>query len=129
MKEHIYYNPNPKYNRVGDCTVRALCKATGESWDYVHTALCAISNADGNMPSANVVWGKFLKMNGFRRHMIEENGKERYTVRDFCEDNPEGTYILAIDGHVVCVVDGNYYDTWDSGDEEPIFYWVRENES
>jgi len=30
---HIYYNPNPDGNRVGDCTVRALCKATGHDWD------------------------------------------------------------------------------------------------
>lgn len=27
------YNPNPCGCRVGDCTVRAICKATGESWN------------------------------------------------------------------------------------------------
>lgn len=125
MNKFVFYDPNPKHNRVGDCTVRALCKATGKSWDYVHTALCAISNADCNMPSANAVWGKFLKMNGFERYLIDNKGKDTYTVRDFCEDNPEGIFILAIDGHVVCVIDGHYYDSWDSGDEEPIYYWVR----
>lgn len=30
-----HYNPNPAGARVGDCTVRALCKATGKSWDEV----------------------------------------------------------------------------------------------
>ena len=29
-------------------------------------------------------------------------------------------------GHVVCVKDGNYYDTWQSGDEVPIYAWVKE---
>jgi len=43
---HIYYYPNPDGNRVGDCTVRALCKATGHDWDYVHAMLCAIRYAD-----------------------------------------------------------------------------------
>ena len=24
---------------------------------------------------------------------------------------------------LICIEDGNYYDTWDSGDEIPIYYW------
>ena len=43
---HVYYNPNPDGNRVGDCTVRALCKATGHDWDYVRAMLRAIRYAD-----------------------------------------------------------------------------------
>lgn len=125
MTRYIPYNPNPCGNRVGDCTVRALCKATGKSWDYVHSALCAISNDFCDMPSANHVWGAFLKMNGFKRYLVDDQNKDMYTVRDFCKDNPEGTFILAIDGHVVCTVDGCYYDSWDSGDEIPIYYWKR----
>ena len=49
-----------------------------------------------------------------------------YTVKDFCKDHPVGTYILATGSHVVTVVDGNYYDTWDSGTEVPIYYWKKE---
>ena len=49
-----------------------------------------------------------------------------YTVEDFCQDNPQGTYILAIDGHVVCVQDGKFYDSWNSGKEIPIYYWSKE---
>lgn len=30
-----------------------------------------------------------------------------------------------IDGHVVCVQDGFYWDTWDSGQEIPVYYWER----
>lgn len=28
-----YFNPNPEGKQVGDCTVRAIAKATGKSWD------------------------------------------------------------------------------------------------
>ena len=35
------YNPNPKLNRVGDCTVRAICKATGQDWNQIYAALSA----------------------------------------------------------------------------------------
>ena len=48
------------------------------------------------------------------------------TVSDFAEDHPKGTYILALSGHVVCVKDGDYIDTWDSGNEIPLYYWQQE---
>lgn len=30
-----YYNPNPAGKRVGDCVIRAICKATGKDWTTV----------------------------------------------------------------------------------------------
>ena len=35
MDRWEYYNPNPAGNRVGDCAVRAICKATGLDWEAV----------------------------------------------------------------------------------------------
>ena len=124
MSQFKLYNPNPARNRVGDCTVRAICKATGKCWDAVYMALCAYGFSAKDMPSANYVWGRYLRELGFRRHLIDDD-LENYTVADFCRDHPNGTYILAIDGHVVCAVDGFYYDSWDSGQEIPVFYWTR----
>ena len=124
MSLHRIYNPNPTRNRVGDCTVRAICKATGKSWEQVYASLCAFGFSIKDMPSANLVWGRYLRELGFRRFLIDDT-MEDYTVADFCRDHPNGTYILAIDGHVVCAVDGFYYDSWDSGQEIPIFYWTR----
>ena len=124
MSLHKIYNPNPSRSHVGDCTVRAICKATGKSWEQVYASLCAFGFSFKDMPSANLVWGRYLKELGFRRYLIDDT-LEDYTVEDFCRDHPNGTYILAIDGHVVCAVDGFYYDSWDSGQEIPIFYWTR----
>ena len=28
----VRYNPNPAGKNVGDCPVRAICKATGQGW-------------------------------------------------------------------------------------------------
>ena len=124
MSLHKFYNPNPHRNRVGDCTVRAICKATGQDWNRTYCALSAYGLACKDMPSANSVWGKYLRELGFRRYLIDED-KFDYTVEDFCRDHPKGTYILAIDGHVVCAVDGLYYDSFDSGQEIVVFYWTR----
>ena len=115
------YNPNPARQRVGDCTVRAICKATDQSWIRVYLFLCVYGLMEYDMPTANHVWGKYLKSRGFHRHLIEDD----CTVEDFCREHPTGTYILAIDGHVVCVEDGFYWDSWDSGQEIPIYYWQR----
>lgn len=118
------YNPNPKLNRAGDCTVRAICKATDQSWIRAYIYLCVYGLMEFDMPTTNHVWGKYLKSRGFHRHLIDDD----CTVEDFCRDHPTGTYILAIDGHVVCVVDGFYYDSWDSGQEIPVYYWTRRSE-
>lgn len=45
MDRWIEYNPNPKERRVGDCAIRACCKATGRSWDEV--IRCAKNTAVG----------------------------------------------------------------------------------
>ncbi len=121
----IQYNPNPAKNRVGDCVIRAICKATGQSWEKVYAGITVYGFWLSDLPSANHVWGAYLRKNGFKRYLVDDHGKDVYTVEDFCQDYPSGTYVLAINGHVVCVVDGFYFDSWDSGQEIPLYYWAR----
>lgn len=116
---YSYYNPNPKSNRVGDCVIRAISCATGYTWDKTYAKVCAYGYALKDMPSANLVWGKMLSDMGWQRRIVDCD----CTVSQFCEMHPSGTYILAIQGHVVCVRDGCYHDSWDSGNEIPLYYW------
>lgn len=116
----IQYNANPSAERVGDCTIRAISKATNQSWEKVYISVCIAGFRLHDMPSANHVWGDYLESIGFKRYMVEQRG---YTVEEFAHDHPTGTYILAISGHVVACVDGDYYDTWDSGKEIVVYYW------
>lgn len=80
----------------------------------------------GNVPVDNSVWEEYLRSIGFRRYILPDTCPRCYTVRDFCYDNPFGTFILATGSHVIAVIDGDYYDTWDSGDEVPTSVWRRE---
>jgi hypothetical protein len=73
----------------------------------------------------NAVWSKYLFENGYVRYAIPNTCPYCYTVRDFCKDHPVGKFLLAIGKHVVTVIDGDYYDTWDSGDQVPISYWLK----
>jgi hypothetical protein len=45
---------------------------------------------------------------------------------DFAADNPIGTFVLGTGTHAICVKQGNYYDTADSGDEVPVYVWKKE---
>lgn len=128
MGEFVSYNPNPVGLKVGDCVVRALSKALGQDWEQTYIDLCVEGCLRCDMPSANAVWGAYLRRKGFEREIIPNTCPECYTVEDFCADHPNGTYILALDGHVVSVVDGQYYDTWQSGREVPIYYWHRKED-
>ncbi len=118
-------NINPHGRRVGDCSVRAIAAALNEDWDTTFLRLVIEAFKVKDMPSANSVWGAVLRQNGFTRKLIEEAKCDCYTVSDFAKEHPHGTYVLALSSHVVAVVDGEYLDTWDSGDEVPIYYWER----
>ena len=126
MDRWVYFNPNPvRGQRVGDCAVRAICKALDLDWETVFTGLMVQACALSDMPSANYVWGSYLAKQGFHRKLVEQSERYIYTVNDFCTDHPTGTYILCIDGHVVTAQNGKYYDTWDSGNEIPVYYWEK----
>ena len=119
------YNANPTGNRVGDCVVRAISTATGKDWQKVYVELCIEGFILSDMPSANHVWGTYLADIGFEKNVIPDTCPRCYTVKEFCEDNDKGIYILATGSHVVAVIDGDYYDTWNSGDEVPVYYFRR----
>lgn len=123
---YIHANPNPNGAYVEDCVVRAIAIATGRSWDDIFVHLCLQAFIMKNMPSVNNVWGTYLKSIGFVSHPLPTNCPDCYTIRDFCNENRNGIYILATGTHVVAVIDGNYCDAWDSGDEMPISVWRRE---
>ena len=125
---YISYNANPDGNRVIDCTVRAISTVLNQTWEQTYAGMVVEGMAIYNMPSANVVWNNYLKRKSYKRYIIPDNLPEDYSVRDFCRDNPKGTFLLALSGHVVAVIDGKYYDTWDSGDEIPIYYWHRKED-
>lgn len=122
----IRTNPNPNGVYVEDCVVRAISIATGKSWNDIYIELCLQGFIMKNMPSVNKVWGTYLTSLGFVRENLPSNCPDCYTIRDFSREYREGIYILATGSHVVAVVDGNYCDAWDSGDEMPIEIWRRE---
>lgn len=124
----MHYNPNPVSRSVGDCSVRAVAKALDTTWEdaYVRIALNGFLMAD--MPSSDAVWGAVLRQNGFSKHIVPDSCTDCYTAEAFCEDHPNGTYVLGFGGHVATCVDGVLYDSWDSSSEIPVYYWTNKHE-
>lgn len=120
-----FYNPNPDKKLVGDCVIRAISKLMGTDWESVYLMLAMQGYRLHDMPSANHVWGRFLIEKGFTKGIIPDTCPECCTVKQFCTEHPEGAYLLATGSHVVTVVDGDYFDSWDSGDEVPVYFFER----
>ena len=122
----IFTNPNPEGKLTDDCTIRALSLAMHKSWDDVYAELALTGFMLKDMMEKNSVWGRYLIDNGFKRYSIPNTCPDCYTIRDFCFDNKTGTFIVATGSHVVAVIDGNYYDTWDSGGETILSMFRKE---
>ena len=119
----MHCNPNPQHKEVPDCVVRAICIALNRRWIDIYDDLCALGLREANMPSADAVWGKYLYQCGFKPFLLPEKCPECTTVGLFCTMYPRGTYIIGTGSHAVAVIDGDYYDSWDSGNEIPSFFW------
>lgn len=123
----VEFNSNPSGKRIGDCAVRAVGKAVGQDWTDAYIGLAAEGLALRDMPSANYVWGMYLKKFGFEEHMISSVCPNCTTVSQFVKEHPKGRYVLACQNHVVCAINGDFFDSWDSGDEVILYYFKKEN--
>ena len=108
---YVFFNNNPLGRKaVGDCSVRAVSKALGISWDEAHDLLADMSKKMGTIMNDNDVISAVLRMHGFYKENLPWTCRDCYTIRDFARDNPIGTYVVGTGSHVVCVKDGNYFD-------------------
>lgn len=78
-----------------------------------------------DMPSSKAVVSEFLHGRGFKRYVCEDTYPKCQTIEEFCNAHPDGRYLLATDSHVVAAINGNYIDTWNSGNEHIVYYWQK----
>lgn len=119
----VKVNANPGKRRVGDCVVRAISVATGKPWLRVYDDLYRVGREAFDMPSSNTVWGFYLYRLGFKPFVLPDACPQCLTVKDFCKHFPEGAYIIGTGSHAIAVIDGDYFDTWDSGGLVPSYFF------
>ena len=120
-----YFNNNPINNQVtGDCVIRALSVLLNQSWDKTYTDLALLGYSKGLMPSTNAVHLAYLEQYGFRMFALPSHCYDKcITVKEFSEMHPIGRYLLATGDHVVALIDGDYYDSFDSSNEYVNYYF------
>lgn len=120
------YNPNPAGRKVGDCSVRAVSAALGVDWETAYALLAVNGFAMGDILNSNSVTGATLRQHGFKRANIPNECPDCFSISDFAEANKRGVFVLGTGTHVVTVKDGNYIDSWDSGNEVPVYVWYKD---
>ena len=122
---YSYYNPNPKGNKVGDCVIRAISKALDMCWEDVYIELTIQGYIMGDLLSSNGVWDAYLKKKGFVREIVPFECPDCYGLLEFANEHPNGTYVVGTGSHAICVQDGVIYDSWNSSNEIPIYYYHK----
>lgn len=126
MSRWKQFNPNPAGRAVGDCAVRAVAVALQTDWETAYAMIAKAGYLMGDMPSSNGVWGAVLRQHGFYRHAVPDSCPDCYTIGAFAEDHPKDVYVVGTGSHVATIRDGVVYDSWDSREEIPQYYWSKE---
>lgn len=124
--KYISYNANTRNKDVGDCTKRALSLAFGLDYDEVSRELNQIKRGQGQTEyNLDSVWTKFTD----RRNVKFIKDNRGINLDEFCQEHPTGTYLILTgrptryhSNHIVCVIDGNIYDSWNSGNQKVFEY-------
>ena len=122
----LFWNNNPKGLKIGDCVIRAISTALNQTWERTYIDLCIEGFLFADMPNSNAVWSSYLINKGYKRRVVPDTCPDCYTIGQFAEDHPTGTYIVATGSHVVCVKDSKVMDNWDSTGETVAYYFAKE---
>lgn len=113
MARFKYLNINPDGEKIGDCVTRAISLATGIN--YFDVAEDLILSAD--MLGCDALYlccYTHLLDDIYNLPQVECEG---YTVEEFADIHPTGTYIVRMGGHLSTIIDNCVYDIWDCRDE------------
>ena len=130
-KRFQYFQPNKLdlKDKVGDCQVRALCKALELTWLEAFDLtipLCRKLQTYTIFDCDLKKTKEAMETLGFSYTGISNTtGSKRPTVDEFAKEHKSGTYIVTVSRHVVAVKDGKYFDTWDSGWCKMYGYYER----
>ena len=141
-----YYNANTNYNHTGDCVKRSLSFAYKMDYDDVSRELNQIKrNLGYSAFNVSPVYENFMNMHGLssvgNSHLYKTTydlgyaKDELVTVQDFSNDFNEGTYVIICgrskqsNTHMVCILNGDIYDSWDCSKWSVNRIYVIESES
>ena len=125
----IPYNEHPYGYSIDDCVLRAISTYFDISWEEAYLMVITKGYEMKLFPTnMNLVWESALLDRGLTKYYIPNTCPNCITVEKFAHDHPHGSYILGTTTHAIAVINGSYYDTWDSGQEYPVYYFTKKGE-
>lgn len=130
-----FENVNPKSKKTGDCVIRAIAKATGDTWDDTLDRLVYWMHKTRFDMSDPRCFNKYLTEKGFtmQRQPRKSDGR-KYTGAQFCDYlNKSGKNVIVVANigghHTVAItrIENEYKvcDSWNSTDGCIGNYWVK----
>lgn len=125
----IEYNANNAGANTGDCVCRALSLAFDVGYVQMHKELNeAKKQARSETWKITSVYSRVIRAHGGSGRIPVE---VKLNLNDYVDQYmQEGTYIIETapkpernSNHIVCVVDGTVYDSWDSRNQYPKNYY------
>ena len=131
-KTFYYYNANPKNRITSDCVVRAISTALEIPYNQVVMEMAELQCKTGYDRGENKCIDMYLESKGWvKRKQPRKDDNTKYTGKEFCEEVQEFTFnyptrmIANIGGHhIVAIMNGRVYDTWNSTRGCIGNYWV-----
>lgn len=128
--KYIKYNANTRGKNVGDCVRRALSLAFDESYQDISkqlNSLCKGLGLSTDEYSRVSVFTKLIDRYGCKPFQDIRN--KHLLLSEFADTiGSEGTFLVRTgrtttrDNHIVCCIDGNIYDSWDSLSQYAIYF-------
>lgn len=114
----INYNANPLGRNINDCVVRSVSLAENKSWDNTYGKLSTIARLQGRLLDEVLFVEPYLNKNYV---IVCERCKDcKMTIGEFAKLFDKGIYLVTMQGHITCIIDGDIYDTFDCSDR---FLW------
>ena len=109
MARFSYYNINPDGVRKNDCVTRAISLASGLDYKEVQEKLFYTAKLL-NCEKLCVCCYRHLLDDVLKYRRVDCDG---LMVGEFADTYPNGTYLVRMNGHISCIIDGTIYDIWD----------------
>ncbi len=127
-----FYNANPRGRLTTDCYVRAICTALDKPYNLVVMEMADMQGKTGYDVSDTKLIDKYLKSKGWEKQTQPRKADgTKYTGAEFCEMVKHNRHeyppqiIANIGGHhIVAIMFGQVYDTWDCTKKCIGNYWV-----
>lgn len=120
-----YINHNPSLKKTGDCVIRAIAGATGDTWEDTLDGLVRYAKKLHTSPTNKECYQAYLiEEKGYKKNAMPKLRKgKRVTSKELAQ---EVDAIIQQANHLVFSEGGHVVDSWNSEERSVYNYYTKE---